>query len=67
MVTGDTVDTARVISRQVGLGDRFGDAAMDLQTPHHFDAFANFYPEDKFRLVRSLQETGCIVGMTGTV
>ncbi|HHT1170748.1 TPA: HAD-IC family P-type ATPase, partial [Klebsiella michiganensis] len=65
MVTGDTVDTARVISRQVGLGDRFGDAAMDLQTPHHFDAFANFYPEDKFRLVRSLQETGCIVGMTG--
>jgi H+-transporting ATPase len=65
MVTGDTVDTARVISRQAGLGDRFGDAARDLQTPLHFDGFANFYPEEKFRLVRSLQQTGCIVGMTG--
>lgn len=65
MVTGDTVDTARVISRQAGLGDRFGDAVRDLQTPLRFDGFANFYPEEKFRLVRSLQQTGCIVGMTG--
>lgn len=65
MVTGDTVDTARVISRQAGLGDRFGDAARDLQAPLHFDGFANFYPEEKFRLVQSLQQTGCIVGMTG--
>jgi len=65
MVTGDTVDTARVISRQAGLGDRFGDAVRDLQTPLHFDGFANFYPEEKFRLVQSLQQMGCIVGMTG--
>lgn len=65
MVTGDTVDTARVISRQAGLGDRFGDAVRDLQTPLRFDGFANFYPEEKVRLVRSLQQTGCIVGMTG--
>ncbi len=65
MVTGDTVDTARVISRQAGLGDHFGDAVGDLQTPLHFDGFANFYPEEKFRLVQSLQQMGCIVGMTG--
>lgn len=65
MVTGDTVDTARVISHQAGLGDRFGDAVRDLQTPLHFDGFANFYPEEKFRLVQSLQQMGCIVGMTG--
>lgn len=65
MVTGDTVDTARVISRQAGLGDRFGDAVRDLQTPLRFDGFANVCPEEKFRLVLSLQQTGCIVGMTG--
>ncbi|HDS1363384.1 TPA: HAD-IC family P-type ATPase [Stenotrophomonas maltophilia] len=65
MVTGDTVDTAKAISHQVGLGDRFGDATRGLATPLQFDGFANFYPEEKFRLVQSLQRAGRIVGMTG--
>ncbi len=64
MVTGDSLATARAVSRKVGLGDRFGDAAASLKDPLQYDGFANFYPEDKFRLVQALQRFGEI-GMTG--
>ncbi len=65
MVTGDTRATAEVVAKQVGLGARFGDASRDLDNSLDFDGFANFYPEEKFRLVKTLQQTGRIVGMTG--
>jgi H+-transporting ATPase len=65
MVTGDTVATARAIGHQVGLGDRFGSADRALENPLQFDGFANFYPEEKFQLVKALQSTHRIVGMTG--
>ena len=65
MVTGDTVATAKAVSHQVGLGDRFGDAERGLEAPLQFDGFANVYPEEKFRLVQALQHAGRIVGMTG--
>lgn len=65
MVTGDTVATAKAVSHQVGLGDRFGDAERGLEGPLQFDGFANLYPEEKFRLVQALQRAGRIVGMTG--
>jgi H+-transporting ATPase len=61
----NTVATAKAVSHQVGLGDRFGDAERGLEAPLQFDGFANFYPEEKFRLVQALQRTGRIVGMTG--
>jgi H+-transporting ATPase len=64
MVTGDTLATARAVGRNVGLGDRFGDVAASLKEPLQYDGFANFYPEDKFRLVQVLQRSGEI-GMTG--
>jgi H+-transporting ATPase len=64
MVTGDTVATARAVGRQVGIGDRFGDAEAALKDPLQYDGFANFYPEDKFRLVQALQGSHQ-VGMTG--
>jgi H+-transporting ATPase len=64
MVTGDTLATARAIARAVGLGDRFGDVAASVKEPLQYDGFANFYPEDKFRLVQALQRSG-EVGMTG--
>jgi H+-transporting ATPase len=64
MVTGDTLATARAVGRKVGLGDRFGDVAASLKEPLQYDGFANFYPEDKFRLVQVLQRSGEI-GMTG--
>jgi H+-transporting ATPase len=65
MVSGDTLATARAVSRQVGLGDRFGDAAACSTDPLQYDGFAHCYPEDKFRLVQSLQHNGRVTGMTG--
>jgi H+-transporting ATPase len=65
MVTGDTPATARAVSQKVGLGDRFGTAAESLKAPLQYDGFANFYPEEKFRLVQSLQYSGRVTGMTG--
>lgn len=65
MVSGDTLATARAVSRQVGLGDRFGDAAASATEPLRYDGFAQCYPQDKFRLVQMLQHAGRITGMTG--
>jgi H+-transporting ATPase len=65
MVSGDTLATAQAVSHAVGLGDRFGDVAASLKDPLGYDGFANFYPEDKFRLVQTLQRAGRITGMTG--
>jgi H+-transporting ATPase len=65
MVSGDTLATARAVSRQVGLGDRFGDAAAISAEPLQYDGFAQCYPQDKFRLVQTLQGLGRITGMTG--
>jgi H+-transporting ATPase len=65
MVSGDTLATARAVARQVGLGDRFGDAADATVDPMQVDGFAHCYPQDKFRLVQTLQQAGRIVGMTG--
>jgi H+-transporting ATPase len=65
MVSGDTLATARAVARQVGLGDRFGDAAASLTDPLQYDGFAHCYPQDKFRLVQTLQHSGRITGMTG--
>ncbi|WP_205451965.1 HAD-IC family P-type ATPase [Sphingobium estronivorans] len=65
MVSGDTIATARAVSRAVGLGDRFGDAPASLADPLHYDGFAGFFPEDKLRLVQTLQKAGSVTGMTG--
>jgi H+-transporting ATPase len=65
MVSGDTLATARAVSRQVGLGDRFGNVESSLTDPLQYDGFANCYPQDKFRLVQNLQHAGRVTGMTG--
>lgn len=65
MTSGDTLATARAVSRQVGLGDRLGARGDGPDDLLRYDGFANCYPEDKFRLVQALQRTGLIVGMTG--
>jgi H+-transporting ATPase len=64
MLTGDTLATARAVSHEVGLGNRFGGVKNSLDDPLQYDGFANCYPEDKFRLVQVLQRVGR-VGMTG--
>jgi H+-transporting ATPase len=65
MLSGDTLATARAVARQVGLGERFGDAAAAKLEPLQFDGFAHCYPQDKFDLVNTLQRAGRVTGMTG--
>jgi H+-transporting ATPase len=69
MVTGDTPATAAAVARKVGIGDRIAPASLLRQDvgprPLDFDVFAGVLPEDKLRLVRSLQQGGHTTGMTG--
>jgi H+-transporting ATPase len=69
MVTGDALATARVVARRLGLGDRAcGPEALrqgDGNPARDCDLLAGVLPEDKFRLVMSLQRSGHVTGMTG--
>ena len=68
MVTGDGIATAQAVAAQVGIAGR-ACSAQDLRESidQTLDCaiFAGVFPEDKFRLVRALQQAGHIVGMTG--
>ena len=73
MLTGDSIDIAKEISNQVGIGNniiRMADI-KDLSTDKQLkmisecDGFAEIYPEDKYKIVTILQSGGHIVGMTG--
>ena len=69
MITGDGIATARTVAQEVGIDGRtcsadrlrsnIGSAAIEC------NVFGGVFPEDKFRLVESLQQAGHIVGMTG--
>ena len=75
MLTGDALAVARETARTLGLGEivRAPDlrAAESSSELHARDlaagsgGFAEVYPEDKFLVVKSLQATGHVVGMTG--
>jgi H+-transporting ATPase len=73
MVTGDHVAIAHEIAGQVGLGLRIlprsalidGDGERLRGQLEASDGFAQVLPEDKFRIVKVLQECDHIVGMTG--
>lgn len=65
MLTGDTASTAKAIAQKVGLNDKIGTVEQAMADPLSFDGFANVYPEDKFKIVKSLQDKGYVVGMTG--
>ena len=69
MVSGDGPATARAVAEQVGIGKRVC-APDDLNDVlQHgvldYDVFARVLPEDKFRLVQALQQSGHVVGMSG--
>jgi H+-transporting ATPase len=69
MVTGDTSATAAAIAGKVGIGSRVAPASSLRQdlgpAPMDYDVFAGVLPEDKLRLIRSLQQGGHTTGMTG--
>jgi H+-transporting ATPase len=74
MVTGDHVEIAREIAREVGLDDRIvaagalhddADEAALVRKVASSGGFAQVVPEDKYRIVELLQAHGHIVGMTG--
>ena len=73
MVTGDHIAIAKEISGQVGLGKNIlrqsafvaGDGEGTLRQLEIADGFAQVLPENKFQIVKILQEGNHIVGMTG--
>jgi Ca2+-transporting ATPase len=74
MITGDYPATALNIARQAGLAGRaplggtqiaaLGDGELAARL-HESDICARVAPEQKLRIVRALQRSGEIVGMTG--
>ncbi len=75
MLTGDALPIARNIAHQVGLGDKIirmskiekiqnQKETLD-STVEDIDGIAEIYPEDKFTIVKALQDRGHVVGMTG--
>ncbi len=76
MVTGDNVAIAREISGQLGMGtrvqaatalfDKKGNPISDAGSQiEQSDGFAEVFPEHKYGIVKTLQECGHLVGMTG--
>jgi magnesium-transporting ATPase (P-type) len=77
MITGDHARTAVAIGRALGIGDEEGARAMtgaDIEAmderelaaaAQDVSVFARASPEHKLRLVRTLQEAGQVVAMTG--
>lgn len=66
MVTGDAPETALAVAARVGLGGRlWAGGRPEGPGTAAYDVFAGVLPEDKFALVRALQEAGHVVGMTG--
>jgi H+-transporting ATPase len=76
MLTGDALPIAKEIATEVGLGKnviRASDLKEILkenpfgaaEAADKSDGFAEVYPEDKYTIVKSLQATRLVVGMTG--
>ncbi len=77
MVTGDHVAIAREIAKQLKLGSNILSATQVFGPPGkdgakidparilNAEGFAEVFPEHKFDIVRTFQEAGHIVGMTG--
>lgn len=75
MITGDHQETAMAIGQMLGIGnsnsavtgyelEHMNDAEL-AQAAKTYDIFARTSPEHKLRLVKALESSGEIVGMTG--
>ena len=73
MLTGDSIDIAKEIAENVGIGSRIMrpkdldglSNEEQLKFIESSDGFAEVYPEDKYKIVKLLQNNGHVVGMTG--
>ena len=75
MITGDHAETARAVSRALGIGNSHGvvtgrqlDAADDdafAALAIEADVFARTTPAHKLRLIEALQKRGDVIAMTG--
>jgi P-type Ca2+ transporter type 2C len=71
MLTGDQVDTARAIARELRIAEgeprvMHANDVEDLRAAvENVDAFARVSPEDKYNIVAALQSRGEIVAVTG--
>lgn len=74
MLTGDALPIAKEIAGTVGIGANIAEAREFRNEPDpdkklkvilSSDGFADVLPEDKFDVVRALQQHGDITGMTG--
>lgn len=75
MLTGDALPIGKEIAMQVGIGNNIISIAevreqmvvadAGAKTIHTHNGFAEVLPEDKFNIVKSLQQEKQVVGMTG--
>ena len=77
MITGDSIETAKKIGKEVGLINNKEDIIIDSKKLNnmsdkeiikifpHLKIIARSLPQDKSRLVKLAQKAGMIVGMTG--
>lgn len=68
MLTGDALPIAKQIAKEVGIGEnveRMSDVKENPELIEKVDGLAEVYPEDKYTVVKLLQQKGNVVGMTG--
>jgi H+-transporting ATPase len=67
MVTGDSPVTAVAIARKVGIPDTVcpSERLAEPLSGQEFGVFARIIPQEKYRLVKALQQSGHVVGMCG--
>ncbi|WP_369609457.1 plasma-membrane proton-efflux P-type ATPase [Sulfurisphaera javensis] len=68
MLTGDAEPIAKQIAKEVGIGEnviRVSDVKEKPEMIEKVDGLAEVYPEDKYSVVKLLQQKGYVVGMTG--
>lgn len=73
MLTGDSLAVAKNIAQRVGLGENIttslglhkSDTKLASEVLEKIQGIAQIYPEDKFNIVKSLQDDRRVVGMTG--
>jgi H+-transporting ATPase len=71
MLTGDNIAVAKEVASELGLSGSIANFS-DIKNSRNFDSiarsssgFAGIYPEDKYRIVKTLQGRGYSIGMTG--